>query len=163
MIGFIWAEDLDGNIGSNGQLPWHLPADMARFKKLTTGHTIVMGKATYESMKRPLPKRRNIVLSSSLEERDGIEIVRNISELSKLLAGIDDDIYIIGGAGVFNSTVSMADHLFRTVIESRYNGDTKIPPIDYSNWRLIEQFDHAADEKNESGYRFETWQKLNVE
>lgn len=157
MIAFIWAEDLDGNIGNQGTLPWHLPADMARFKQTTMGHTVVMGKTTFLSMRRPLPKRRNIVLSTSLAPQEGIEVVRSVTELKQLLQQTTDDVFIIGGAKVFAATYSLTDCLVRTVIETTFVGDTKIPPIDYANWRLTDSTDYSADDKNTVPYRFETW------
>lgn len=163
MIGFVWAEDEDGWIGRDGDLPWHLPADMARFKQLTTGHTVVMGKSTFESMKRSLPNRRNIVVSTSLAPQTGIEIVKDITKLGDILAKIDDDVYIIGGAKLFAATVGLADRLFRTVIEHHFDGDTKMPPIDYTKWQSVERLNFEQDEKNHFAYRFETWVRSNKE
>lgn len=163
MIAFVWAEELNGYIGNHGDLPWHLPADMARFKRVTIGHTVVMGKTTFNSMHRPLPKRRNVVLSTSMPVQDGIEVVRSVAELQQLIDNTNDDIYIIGGAKVFESTQAIVNCLIRTVIEKSYKGDTKMPPIDYRNWRLVKSDHFEADEKNEAAYRFETWCKLDVE
>lgn len=159
MISFIWAEDLDGTIGKNGQLPWHLPADMRRFKQLTTNHTIVMGKRTYESLNGPLPHRRNIVLSNTIETADGFEIVHNADDLETLLKSSTDDIYIIGGAVVFATTLDLVDHLFRTVISEHFLGDTTMIPIDYNDWKLVEQIEYEPDDKNKYAYVFETWQR----
>lgn len=159
MISFIWAEDLDGTIGKDGRLPWHLPADMRRFKQLTTNHTIVMGKRTYESLNGPLPHRRNIVLSNTLATADGFEIVRSAKDLEVLLKSATDDVYIIGGAVVFATTLDLVDHLLRTVVDDHFMGDTTMIPIDYADWQLIEQTKFSADDKNKYAYRFETWQR----
>ncbi|WP_054726614.1 dihydrofolate reductase [Paucilactobacillus hokkaidonensis] len=147
MISFIWAEDLDGTIGKDGRLPWHLPADMRRFKELTTNHTVVMGKRTYESLNRPLPRRRNIVLSNTLTPVENVEIMRNADELENFLKNTNDDVYIIGGAIVFATTINWVDHLFRTVIADHFNGDTNMIPINYDNWKLQERNEFSADEK----------------
>ncbi|KIS03008.1 dihydrofolate reductase [Paucilactobacillus wasatchensis] len=159
MISFIWAEDLDGTIGKNGQLPWHLPADMRRFKEFTTNHTIVMGKRTYESLKRPLPQRRNIVLSNALEPIDGVEIVRDAAELETVLKSLTDDVYIIGGAIVFSTTFGWVNQLIKTVVSGHFAGDTKMIPIDYDKWQLTDRTEYSADETNKYDYAFETWHR----
>lgn len=159
MISFIWAEDLNGTIGKNGQLPWHLPADMRRFKQLTTNHTIVMGKRTYESLNGPLPQRRNIVLSNTLKTAAGFEVVHNAADLEMLLKSSTDDVYIIGGAVVFATTLDLVDHLFRTIVNEHFVGDTTMIPINYDDWQLVEQTEFTPDDKNKYAYVFETWQR----
>ncbi|WP_461239525.1 dihydrofolate reductase [Paucilactobacillus sp. N302-9] len=159
MIGFIWAEDRNHGIGINGQLPWHLPADMKHFKTLTTGHVVVMGKHTFDSIGKPLPNRRNIVLSTTMAPVEGVEIVRNVEALKTLLNSISDDIYIMGGAVVYDSTYQLATHLFKTAIAHEFKTDTKMVPINYDEWELIEQKSFNADDKNQYDYTFETYQK----
>ena len=160
MISFIWAEDLDGYIGKNNTMPWHLPADLKHFKALTVEKTIVMGTNTYLSLGKPLPNRRNIVVSHSLEKQAGIEIVRSIEELADKLEDVDGGIVIIGGAKIFAETLPLVNRLYRTVIKDHFNGDTKIIAIDYNQWRLIQSESFEPDEKNKYSYDFETWEKL---
>ena len=119
-----------------------------------------MGKNTYLSLGKPLPNRRNIVVSRSLSPVDGVEIVRSINELEKKLNTIDGEIVIIGGAKIFAETYPIVDRLYRTVIKKRFDGDTKIIAIDYNQWRLFERQDFEPDEKNHYSYTFETWNKL---
>lgn len=161
MIGFIWAEDLDQNIGNKGDLPWHLPADLKRFKTLTSNHTIVMGRNTYESIGRPLPNRRSVVLSSSMPDQNGIELVRSTAELGKLLQSINDDVFIIGGSIVFSETLQFVDRLYRTVVQDHFEGDTRMVPIDYREWQLIDADEFQKDEKNSYDYVFETFKRKN--
>lgn len=160
MISFIWAEDLDGSIGKDNTMPWYLPADLKHFKQLTIGKTIVMGKNTYLSLGKPLPNRRNIVVSRSLSPVDGVEIVRSIDELEKKLNTIDGEIVIIGGAKIFAETYPIVDRLYRTVIKDHFDGDTKIIAIDYNQWRLFERQNFEPDEKNHYSYTFETWDRI---
>lgn len=160
MISFIWAEDLDGYIGKNNTMPWHLPADLKHFKALTVEKTIVMGTNTYLSLGKPLPNRRNIVVSHSLEKQADIEIVRSIEELADKLEDVDGEIVIIGGAKIFAETLPLVNRLYRTVIKDHFNGDTKIIAIDYNQWRLIQSESFEPDEKNKYSYDFETWEKL---
>lgn len=160
MISFIWAEDLDGYIGKNNTMPWHLPADLKHFKALTVEKTIVMGTNTYLSLGKPLPNRRNIVVSHSLEKQAGIEIVRSIEELADKLEDVDGEIVIIGGAKIFAETLPLVNRLYRTVIKDHFNGDTKIIAIDYNQWRLIQSESFEPDEKNKYSYALETWEKL---
>ncbi|MFZ2353795.1 dihydrofolate reductase [Paucilactobacillus nenjiangensis] len=160
MISFIWAEDLDGYIGKNNTMPWHLPSDLKHFKALTVEKTIVMGTNTYLSLGKPLPNRRNIVVSHSLEKQAGIEIVRSIEELADKLEDVDGEIVIIGGAKIFAETLPLVNRLYRTVIKDHFNGDTKIIAIDYNQWRLIQSESFEPDEKNKYSYDFETWEKL---
>lgn len=163
-VSFVWAEDLDGWIGKDNALPWHLPADMRHFRKVTTGHPIIMGRNTYESIGRPLPQRRNIVLTHQSLVEPGVEVVHDLAELRRLLRNLpaDEVACVIGGARVFAATLPLATVLERTVINGHYHGDTKMPPVDYSRWHLVDRqpvVDHSA--ANPLCW-FERW-RLNIE
>ena len=131
-------------IGKDGDLPWHLPEDLKLFKARTLHHPIIMGRATFESLpkQRPLPKRRNIVISTTLEKREGIEIIRNIRELLSL--SITGDAYLIGGARVFEAHLSLCDSLILTVVKQPYEGDTFMPPFE-ETFEFTETLETFAD------------------
>ena len=142
MIALIWAEDQNGLIGNQGQLPWHLPADMQRFKALTTGHHVVMGRNTFAGFKRPLPRRTNWVLSrqSDLKLPPEVHQLADVAAIQTLAAAHPDEpIFVIGGAVVFEAVLPVADYLYRTRINARFDGDTWIPAVDYTQWQLVSQ------------------------
>ena len=117
-------------IGRDGQLPWHLPEDLKFFKKVTSGHPIIMGRTTFDSIGRPLPKRRNIVLSSQMEERDGVEVVRSIEVLDSLLGDNAGEIFVIGGTKVYQTLLPRCSVLYLTFIEKEYEGDAFFPEFE---------------------------------
>jgi dihydrofolate reductase len=117
----------DRIIGNKGSLPWHLPEDLAFFKKTTSGHPIVMGRKTYESIGRPLPKRRNIVLTrDSSWKADGVEVIHHIDELGKL-ATLDGQVFIIGGSEIYTAFMPRLHDLIVSHIFENYPGDTQLP------------------------------------
>ena len=124
-------------IGRDGQLPWHLPEDLKFFKKVTSGHPIVMGRTTYESIGRPLPKRRNVVLSSSLAGIDGVEVIPSIEELDNLLGEEAGEVFVIGGAKLYQALLPRCSVLYLTLVEEEYEGDVVFPPFE-SEFRLEE-------------------------
>lgn len=154
-IHFVWAEDLDGWIGKDNALPWHCPADMRHFRQLTTASPIVMGKKTFDSIGRPLPKRQNIVLSHQPLSLEGVIVVHSIAELQRLFAQLAQPIYVIGGAGVFKQLLAEVTVLDRTIINGHYHGDVKMPPVDYSRWHLVER--RPVNDGQTTVCWFETW------
>ncbi len=127
MIGLIWAQSANGVIGRDGTLPWHLPEDMARFKTLTTGATVLMGRRTWESLPprfRPLPGRRNLVLSRTPQE--GVE---TFADLPQALAAATEDVWVIGGAAVYEAALPLADRIEITEIREQFDGDTFAPAV----------------------------------
>ncbi|RRK10975.1 dihydrofolate reductase [Lactiplantibacillus garii] len=158
MIALIWAEDQNGLIGANGQLPWHLPADMHRFKTLTTNHDVVMGRKTFDGFKRPLPHRTNWVLSHrDLTLPVGVKQLRHLDELWALNAERPNElIFVIGGAGVFEAVLPSADRLYRTKIKHAFDGgDTWMPTVDYEQWQLSRHVDGMVDAKNRYPFSFD--------
>jgi dihydrofolate reductase len=127
VIGLIWAQSANGIIGRDGTLPWHLPEDMARFKTLTTGATVLMGRRTWESLPprfRPLPGRRNLVLSRTAQE--GVE---TFADLPHALAAATEDVWVIGGAAVYEAALPLADRIEITEIRELFDGDTVAPDV----------------------------------
>lgn len=155
MISVIAAVAQNGAIGFQNKLLYWLPNDLKRFKQLTTGHTIIMGRLTFESLpKGALPNRRNVVLSRSLQSFPGAE---TFSTLEQALASCaaDEDVYIIGGAQVYSQAIRFADRLCLTeVLDSPEQADAFFPPFDRSAWQEVYTEAHEADEKHAHPYRF---------
>lgn len=143
-------------IGHDGDMPWHLPADLAHFKSLTSGHAIAMGRRTWDSIGRPLPNRHNIVVTrQKLFEADGATVVNSIEEATK--AAADHRLFIIGGGEMYALVMHEATHLHLTRIHTSLEGDTSFPQIDESRWVLEESIDRTADDQNQFDLTFETW------
>jgi len=139
-----------GVIGRGGGLPWRLSADLKRFKALTMGHHIVMGRKTYVSLGRPLPGRTTILITRQAEYRAefGGLIAASLDQAIELCLG-DDEPFIIGGGDVFREAVPRADRLYVTWVEAEVPGDTYFPAWHASNWQIAHSERHSADEKNE--------------
>ena len=117
-------------IGRNGALPWHYPEDLQFFKRTTLGHPILMGRTTFESIGRPLPGRRNIVLSRTLAPRDGITVIRDVAELPAVCAGAET-VFVIGGAQVYAELLPQCAELYLTLVKPPQEGDTLLPPFEH--------------------------------
>lgn len=155
-VNFVWAEDLDGWIGKDQGLPWHVSADLRHFKQVTMGHPVVMGRSTYDSIGRPLPKRPNLVLSHHPVEDERVTTFQDIASLQRWLANCDiDEVAVIGGAKIFAQLLPQATVLTRTVINGHFAGDTKMPPISYDRWHLVDR--QPVEEKGQPICWFEKW------
>ncbi|MRV74708.1 dihydrofolate reductase [Duganella sp. FT92W] len=157
LLAIIVAADLERGIGIHNTLPWKLPEDLAHFKRLTTGHAIIMGRKTYESIGRPLPNRRNIVITRNASWRaDGVETVHSLAEARELVAG-DAQAYIIGGAQVYEQALALADEVIITEIQATYECDAHFPALG-PEWRETAREPHVAA----SGlpYAFVTYRKF---
>jgi dihydrofolate reductase len=130
----------NGVIGVDGGLPWRLPDDMRRFKKLTLGHVLVMGRRTYESIGRPLPGRTTVVVTRS-EGWDsgsrGVLVARGVPEAIDLAAAIDDEVFVVGGAAVYAAALPLAGRLELTWVDAEPAGDTTFPDVDWREWRQL--------------------------
>lgn len=146
-LSLIVAMDEDRTIGNEGGMPWHLPADLKHFKHTTLGKPVVMGRRTYESIGKPLPERRNIVLSRGGFSADGIEIAGSLEEALDLVKD-EEEIMIIGGADVFERTLPKADRIYLTRIHAHFEGDTHFPPFDHDDWNVASVENHDADAYN---------------
>lgn len=145
-------------IGKDNQLLWHLSEDLRRFKRLTTGHTVVMGKKTFESLPfRPLKNRRNIVLSDTRGEAiDGCEMAYSIEEAIDMMDEGKEN-FIIGGGSVYTQFLPLATRLYITRVRHSFEADTFFPEIDFSPWDLIERQENRPDDKNPYPYDFLTY------
>lgn len=146
----------NGVIGANGGLPWQLPDDLRRFKALTLGKPIVMGRKTWASIGRPLPKRRNVVLSRTSGALQGVELVRSVDDALTLLEG-EPEIAIIGGAEIYAAFLPFATRLELTHVEADVEGDTRFPAVDPEHWRVIGDEQHPADAAHAYAMRFTSY------
>lgn len=159
MISFVVAMDQNRVIGKENQLPWHLPADLKYFKKVTTGHTIVMGRKTFESIGRPLPNRRNVVLTRDEQyEAEGCEVVNTIEEVLSI-ARKEEECFVIGGTEVFMLFWDHVDRLYVTYIDESFEGDTFFPEIDRAEWEIVGVEEGVVDEKNRYRHEFRTYER----
>ena len=158
-VSLIWAQDEAGLIGRDGGLPWCLPADLAWFRKQTMGKPVLMGRATFESIGRPLPGRTNIVLTHRQDFRaEGCTVVHSVEE-AREAAGDAEEIMVIGGAGVYTQLLPHATRLYVTRIHARFDGDTWFPALDYSTWREVFCEKHAPDDRNPYTYSFHIYSR----
>jgi dihydrofolate reductase len=141
-------------IGNNNELPWQLPADLAFFKKTTMHKPILMGRKTYESIGRPLPGRRNIIITR--DASIGFEGCETVQGIDAALALVDDqpEIMLIGGASLYQQTIGLADRLYITQIDGVFEGDAWFPEIDPLRWHESWREDHEPDERNHYAYSF---------
>lgn len=139
MITIIAAMTKDRVIGYQNSIPWHLPEDLKHFKTVTLGKPIIMGRKTYESIGRPLPKRHNIVVSQTLSPGEGITVVSSLTEALKYARTLSEHSFVIGGAALYQATMTAADNLYISCIPGHYTGDRHFPEIDPTIWELSEE------------------------
>jgi dihydrofolate reductase len=153
----IVAIDQHAGIGIRNTLPWRLPEDMAHFKRTTSGHTVIMGRKTYESIGKPLPDRRNIVITRNPAwQADGVEVAHSLSAAQELVAG--QTAFIIGGAEIYQQALPLADRLLLTRIEQSFDCDAFFPEISAENWRQTEVEQHFS-ERSQLHFAFVTYIK----
>jgi dihydrofolate reductase len=162
-ISIIVAVAENGVIGRRGRLPWHLAEDLKRFKRLTMGHTIIMGRKTWESIGRPLPGRRMIIVSRQANYQSGFENVDVIDGVDAALSFAessgDDEAFIIGGAALYRDALSRADRLYLTRVLADVEGDAFFPAVDWSVWTLVESEQSTANSDNDYPQRFEVYER----
>ncbi len=161
MITLIVAMGKNREIGKENQLLWHLPKDLKRFKELTSGYPIIMGRKTYESIGKPLPNRTNIVISRKNDWfEEGILIVGSIKEAVKFAKKIDEEVFIIGGGNIYEQTIDLADKLEVTLVDAELGADTFFPKINEKVWQKTNEEYHQKDEKNEFDFCFQTFERI---
>ncbi len=151
----------DYAIGYKAKLPWHLPADLKYFKQLTTGHTVLMGKRTFESLPNgPLPNRTNIVLTSLMSEavNEGYFEANSLEDAFELSENAEE-VFVIGGSSVYKQCMDIADKLYLTWVKGEFKADTYFPNIDFSLWEEVSREEHPADELNKYPYTFVVYKK----
>ena len=149
MINIIVAASLNNVIGKDNKLLWRQSADLKRFKELTTGKTVVMGRKTYDSIGKPLPNRRNIVISRQDIEIGGCEVVHSLEEALIL----HDEIFILGGGEIYQKSIILANKIFLTLIQTEIEGDTYFPVLG-EEWKEESKEEFLKDEKNQFDYQF---------
>jgi dihydrofolate reductase len=158
-LSIIVAFDTQHGIGINNTLPWHLREDLLRFKSMTTGHAIIMGRKTFDSIGRPLPNRRNIVLTRNSEWRhDGVEVVNSLQAALQLIE--DAQAFVIGGADIYAQALPLCRQLLVTEIHHTFDCDAFFPALENKHWKETERITHFS-EHNQFEYAFVTYTKLN--
>ncbi len=153
-LSLIVAVARNGVIGRQGQLPWRLSADLKRFKSLTMGHHLIMGRKTFDSLNgRELPGRISIVLSRSGNVPGHVLKATRLEDALDMAAG-DDEVFVIGGSDIFALALPCADRMYVTWVDADVEGDVVLPPLDLAQWRLVEETPLPADAKNEHPTRF---------
>lgn len=154
LISFVVAMDERRLIGANGRLPWHLPADLKYFRRLTMGKPILMGRGTYEAIGRPLPGRHNIVVThNSYYEAPGCTVVHTVAAGLRA-AGEAEEVMVIGGATLFLQLFPQARRIYLTLIREVFTGDTWFPDFDPHGWTEAWREDHGPDPRNPYSYSF---------
>ncbi len=156
MISLIWAMDEQRLIGADNQMPWHLPADMAWFREHTLGKAVLMGRKTFDSIGKPLPNRRNIILSRQAGLTiEGCEVIHQFEDAVAMFK--DDELMVMGGSEIYALALPYANKLYCTRIKHAFAGDAWFPTWDEASWRLIHEEEHQVDAKNKYPYRFEIY------
>lgn len=145
-------------IGKNNQLLWHMPNDLKHFKDITSGRTIIMGRKTFDSVGKPLPRRRNIVVTRQDIIIPGCEVVRSIED-GLALCKDEDEVFIGGGAEIYKLAMHLTDRIYLTIIHKSFDADTFFPEIDKLEWKKVKQENFEPDEKNPLPYSFITLER----
>lgn len=160
IISLIAAMGRNRVIGKDNALPWKLPADMKRFREVTTGHAIIMGRATFESIGKALPNRLNIVMTRDMNyTAEGCRIVHSVEEALQAAEG-NDEVMVIGGTSLFTQFLSLATRIYLTVIDHDFEGDALFPEFNVKEWRETEHHEYEPDEKNVYRYTFLTLERI---
>ena len=160
MVSIIVAIAQNGTIGDKNSLLWHIKEDMRFFRTTTSGHPVIMGRKTFESLgSKPLPKRTNIVITRADREFEGALTAHSLEEAIRM-AGADEEIFIMGGAQIYAQSLDIADRMYITRVERDYEGDTSFPEIDFAQWKLVDVVRHERGEEYESPFEFRTYDRV---
>lgn len=159
MVTIIAAVGRNRALGKDNDLIWHLPADLRRFKSLTRGHHVIMGRKTFESLGKPLPKRTNVIVSRNPDYRAEGCIVVNSLEKALEIAQSDPNPFILGGAEIYRQALSFADHMDLTFVHEEFEADAFFPEFDPEEWELMGREDFDKDDENPFDYSFVQYKK----
>lgn len=162
MLSIIVAKAKNNIIGKNNELVWHLPEDLKHFKELTTGHTIIMGRKTYESLGKPLPNRKHIIFSQNPDFRvheENVQVVHSLLEIQDLIEG-KEEAFVIGGAMIYNFLMPYVKKMYVTEIKQEFDGDAFFPIIDSEEWKETSRTTGIKNEENNLDYDFVTYEKI---
>lgn len=157
MISLIVAIAQNNVIGGDNKLLWHISDDLKRFKKITSGNTIVMGRKTFESLPGVLPNRKHIILTRDKNytvDNPYVEVIHNINDIINNFKNSPVEVFIIGGGEIYNQFINYADKIYLTKVFKNFEGDTTFPEIDYNNWNITFESEIFTDEKSNINYQF---------
>jgi dihydrofolate reductase len=158
-ISIIAAVARNNVIGQNNGLPWHLPADLRHFKRITLGRYLLMGRKTFESLDGPLQNRTIVVISRRPEYApEGVLKAHSLPDAIELAEG-EEEVFIAGGAEIYSEALNLADCMYLTLIHQEFEGDTYFPEFDQDDWTLIDRTDHEIDRENPYPYSFLTYER----
>ncbi len=158
MTSIIVAIAKNNAIGKDNQLLWHISEDLKYFKRITSGHTVIMGRKTFESIGRPLPNRTNIIISRNFPETVGMTVVSSIEEALQRTAG-EEEVFIIGGGSIYREAMPKADRLYITHVDTVCEADTFFPDIDLSQWKEVSREDHCKGENFPHPFSFVVYER----
>jgi len=162
MLSIIVAKAKNNIIGKDNALIWHLPDDLKRFKRITTGHTIIMGRKTFESLGRVLPNRHHIILCNDAQmniDNENVEILEDISMLDKYVKD-EDEHFVIGGATMYKLLMPLCTKMYITEIDKDFEGDVSFPEIDLNEWKVTEKEEGPVDDENDFKYEYVTYERI---
>lgn len=162
MLSIIVAKAKNNIIGKDNKMIWHLPEDLKHFKELTTGHTIIMGRKTYESLGKPLPNRKHIIFSQNPDFKvndENVEVVHSLLQIQDLIEG-KEEAFVIGGAMIYNFLMPYVKKMYVTEIEKDFDGDTFFPSINSEVWKEVSRERGIRDENNDLDYYFVTYERI---
>jgi dihydrofolate reductase len=163
MLSIIAAISDNNVIGKDNKLMWNLPEDLKRFKQLTTGHTIIMGRKTFESLGRVLPNRKHIVITRDENYKiddENVEIINDIEKIDKYINSEEEN-FVIGGAIIYKQLITKVNKMYITKVHQKFQGDAYFPIINEEEWKIIEKNQGIKDEKNPYDYEFITYIRKN--
>ena len=158
MVSIIVAVAENGVIGDKNALLWHISEDLKYFKSVTSGHPVVMGRKTYESLGRPLPNRTNVVVTRQEMEIPGCRVAHSLEEAVALFPA-EEEVFVIGGAQIYGEALPAADRFYLTRVHRAYEGDTRFPEWDAAEWRLVGSESFPCGERYEYPFTFETYER----
>ncbi|HLU80567.1 MAG TPA: dihydrofolate reductase [Flavobacteriaceae bacterium] len=157
MVTMIAAAAENNALGKDKDLVWHLPDDFKRFKKITTGHHIIMGRKTFESFPKPLPNRTHVVITRQKNyEKEGCIVVHNIEE-ALAISQKDEETFIIGGGEIYRLALPYADKIELTRVHHSFEADAFFPEVDWDKWKLMDEEFHDKDENHRYAFTYQTW------
>ena len=162
MLSLIVAKAKNNIIGKDNQLIWHIPEDLKRFKKLTTGHTIIMGRKTFESLGKVLPNRHHVILCNDAEmniQDDNVEVLEDISMLDKYIKDNQEN-FVIGGATMYKLLMQYCSKMYITEINQEFKGDVSFPEIDMKEWKVESREKGLRNEDNPYDYEYVTYVRI---
>ena len=159
MVSVIVAVAENGVIGDKNTLLWHISEDLRNFKRVTSGHPVIMGRKTFDSLGRPLPNRTNVVITRQNLEIEGCKVVHSLEEALSLFSP-EEEVFVIGGAQIYAEALPLADRFYLTRVHHAYEGDTSFPKWNESEWTLIESERFERGEKYEYPFTIEIYERI---